>query len=216
MTNEQCFFILKDGTKQEITNISPYPDTFIMSDDDVIKHLPNAIAIEHTHPDNSPYLSKADQQSMNNLGLPWLLHGHKYRPIPNLIGRTFKHGDIDCYTLMRDFYMLAGIDLPDFERADDWWLTDADLYLKNLESIGFYKVDKPQPGDVAIVCLGCQTANHAAIFLDDGTILHHLPNRLSKRDLYGEFYKKYTHSIWRHEQWQPSAYTAISSNLELD
>lgn len=216
MSNEQCFFILKDGTKQPIKNISTHPETFQMSDDDVIKYLPNAVAIEHTHPDESPYLSKADQIMMNNIGLPWLLHGNKYRPLHNLIGRTFKHGTTDCFTLMRDFYMLAGIELTNYERRDDWWLTDDDLYLNNLEGAGFYKVDQPQSGDVAIICLGCQTPNHAAMFLDDGRVLHHLPNRLSKRDIYGGYYVKYTHSIWRHKSWQQSAYTAISANLAID
>lgn len=215
MSNEQCFFILKDGTKQEIRNISPHPETFLMSNDDVIKYLPDAVAVEHTHPDESPWLSKCDQQCMNNLGLPWLLHGNEYRPIPNLIGRTFEHGSVDCFTLMRDFYMLAGIEIFNYDRDDDWWLTSQNLYIDNLESAGFYKVDQPQAGDVAIICLGCQTPNHAAMLLDDGQVIHHLPNRLSKRDIYGGYYVKYTHSIWRHKKWLPSAYTAISANLDI-
>lgn len=215
MSSEQCFFILKDGTKKEITNISPHPDTFLMPDDDIIKYLPNAVAVEHTHPDGNPYLSQCDQVCMNWLGLPWLLHGKTYRPLHNLLGRNFKHGVTDCFTLMRDFYMLAGIELTNYTRKDDWWLTEQNLYLDNLEDAGFCKVDTPQPGDVAIICLGCQTPNHAALFLDNGQILHHLPNRLSKRDIYGGYWVKYTHSIWRHKEWQSSAYTAISANLDI-
>ncbi|EKH97818.1 hypothetical protein EC5905_1492, partial [Escherichia coli 5905] len=37
----------------------------------------------------------------------------------------------DCYTLFRDACHLAGIDMPDFEREDDWWRNGQNLYLDN-------------------------------------------------------------------------------------
>ncbi|EIN27790.1 hypothetical protein ECFDA504_1361, partial [Escherichia coli FDA504] len=42
----------------------------------------------------------------------------------------------DCYTLFRDAYHLAGIDMPDFEREDDWWRNGQNLYLDNMEATG--------------------------------------------------------------------------------
>jgi cell wall-associated NlpC family hydrolase len=40
--------------------------------------------------------------------------------------------------------------------------------------------------------------NHAAIYLGDGMMLHHLHSRLSSRDIYGGYWQEVTRSIWRH------------------
>lgn len=76
-----------------------------------------------------------------NSGLPWLLvcdeKIHRYEPVPPLLGRQFVHGVTDCYSLFRDAYHLTGINLPDFERHDDWWRHGEELYLDNMESNGF-------------------------------------------------------------------------------
>ena len=114
--------------------------------------------------------------------------------------------------------MLAGIDLPDYEREDDWWHNGQNLYLDLLPQNGFERVDAEdlQEGDVILVCLGSETPNHAAVYIGDQYILHHCPDRLSKRDSYGGFWRNYTHSIWRHNQWRKSGYTAISNNLAIN
>jgi proteasome lid subunit RPN8/RPN11 len=89
-------------------------------------------------------------------GLPWWLASdgkiRKYRPVPLLLGRKFEHGIMDCYTLFRDAYHLCGIDLPDFERTNGWWLRGENLYLNNMPRNGFYQVSPAgaQPGDVII------------------------------------------------------------------
>jgi cell wall-associated NlpC family hydrolase len=71
-------------------------------------------------------VSGADRQ-MQVTGLSWWLASdgelRKYRPVPLLLGRKFEHGIMDCYTLFRDAY-LCGIDLPDFERTNGWWLRE--------------------------------------------------------------------------------------------
>ena len=36
-------------------------------------------------------------------------------------GGHLEHGVTDCYTLFRDAYHLAGIEMPDFARREDWW-----------------------------------------------------------------------------------------------
>ncbi len=60
----------------------------------------------------------------------------------------------DCYTLFRDAYHLAGIEMPDFHREDDWWRHGQNLYLDNLEATGLYQVplSAAQPGDVLLCC----------------------------------------------------------------
>lgn len=126
---------------------------------------------------------------------------HIFPKIQPLVGREFVHGETDCYTLFRDFYFLAGADLPNFHRADDWWQTGQDLYLANMAKHGFSRVssdDILQIGDVILMQVGADVANHAAIYLGDQTVLHHSPKRLSKRDLYDGYWLKHTHSIWRY------------------
>ncbi|EOA1244308.1 phage tail protein, partial [Escherichia coli] len=83
-------------------------------------------------------LSEADRRLQVQSDLPWWLvcRGtiYKYRCVPHLTGRRFEHGVTDCYTLFRDAYHLAGIEMPDFTREDDWWRNGQNLYLDNLEA----------------------------------------------------------------------------------
>ncbi|MDX1857721.1 NlpC/P60 family protein [Escherichia coli] len=102
----------------------------------------------------------------------------------------------DCYTLFRDAYHLAGIEMPDFHREDDWWRHGQNLYLDNLEATGLYQVplSSAQPGDVLLCCFGSSVPNHAAIYCGDGELLHHIPEQLSKRERYTDKWQRRTHS----------------------
>ncbi|WP_126677200.1 C40 family peptidase, partial [Escherichia coli] len=151
--------------------------------------------------------------------LPWWLvcRGaiHKFRCVPHLTGRRFEHGVTDCYTLFRDAYHLAGIEMPDFHRGDDWWRHGQNLYLDNLEATGLYQValSSAQPGDVLLCCFGSSVPNHAAIYCGDGELLHHIPEQLSKRERYTDKWQRRTHSLWRHRAWRASAFTGIYNDL---
>ncbi len=127
-------------------------------------------------------------------GLPGTIH--KFRCVPHLTGRRFEHGVTDCYTLFRDAYHLAGIEMPDFHRGDDWWRHGQNLYLDNLEATGLYQVplSSAQPGDVLLCCFGSSVPNHAAIYCGDGELLHHIPEQLSKRERYTDKWQRRTHS----------------------
>ena len=223
--NECCGFVIDNKIYMPCTNISPTPtETFEISPDDWIQAetIGEITAIVHSHPNGLPILSEADQIYQQQTAVDWWLvcdnQIHKFRCIKPLLGREFEHGKTDCLTIVRDAYMLAGIDLPDYERQDDWWHNGQNLYLDLLPKNGFERVDAEnlQEGDVILVCLGSETPNHAAVYIGNQYILHHCPDRLSKRDLYGGFWRNYTHSIWRHTQWQKSGYTAISNNLAIN
>jgi proteasome lid subunit RPN8/RPN11 len=219
---ECCGFVIDNKSYLPCNNISPTPtETFEISSDDWIKaeQKGEITAIVHSHPDGLPILSEADQFYQQQTGLDWWLvcdnKIHKFRYIKPLLGREFKHGEIDCLTLVRDAYMLTGINLPNYERQDDWWHNGQNLYLELLPKNEFEQVKDIQEGDVILVCLGSTTPNHAAIYIGNQFILHHCPNRLSKRDLYDGFWLKYTHSIWRHKKWQSFAFTAILNNMAI-
>ena len=121
--------------------------------------------------------------------------------IPLLVGREFMHGIRDCYSLVRDVYRLGkaglavqSIDWPlepillaDFPRNDSWWgdakTLNQTLYEDNFAAQGFKRITREdaRAGDAFLLKMKSQTPNHAGVLLADGTILHHLPMRLSGR-----------------------------------
>lgn len=209
--NEVCALIIDDERVYRCANVHPEPGKhFRISDSDWLtaEEEGEVTAVFHSHPMNLPALSGADRRAQAISDLPWWLacggRIMKYNPVPFLLGRRYEHGVMDCYTLFRDAYHLCGVDLPDFERANGWWLRGENLYLKNMPINGFYQIspDKAQPGDVIIR----QPFNgadpcHAMILLEDNTVLHHdHAGHLSRREPMRPAYVKQMHSIWRYEQ----------------
>ncbi|CAM3938107.1 C40 family peptidase [Xenorhabdus thuongxuanensis] len=221
---ESCGLVIHNETGEHYipcTNQSPEPENhfFIAFEDFVLaSQQGEVIAVVHSHPDGVPYLSAADRVHQLKTQLPWWLvcegEIQKFQCVPPLLGREFVHGSTDCYGVFRDAYHLAGYDLPDFERQDNWWRQDKELYLNNLAGQGFRQVKRDiRPGDIILCCYASSRANHAAIYLGGQMILHHIPNQLSKREVYNERWQRFTHSIWRYQHWQPSAFTGIYNDL---
>lgn len=209
--DEVCGLIVGNESLVRCRNIHPDPSRhFRISDDDWLETeaAGEITAVFHSHPEQKLVLSGADRTGQLATGIDWWLASggklRKFRPVEHLLGRTFKHGVMDCYTLFRDAYHLCGIDLPDFERTNGWWLRGENLYLKNMPANRFYPIEMQdiQPGDVFIRRAFPETDPcHAMIYLGDNTILHHEnTGRLSRREPLRPAYLRLTHSIWRHEQ----------------
>lgn len=221
---EACGFVVATPQGQQFMpcknrSVSPC-DYFDISPDDYLLACSagEVVALVHSHATGDRYLSAGDRQWQVKSHFPWwLVHDgrvYPYRCVPHLLGRTFQHGIMDCYSLFQDAYHLAGIDMPDFTREDNWWRQGKNLYLDNMVNTGFYPVKgEIQKGDIILFCYGCSVANHAAIYCGEQMILHHLPNQLSKREVYSERWQRFTHSIWRHNAWQPSSFTGICNDL---
>lgn len=169
------------------------------------------IGVIHSHPGQTGDPSLLDRSSHAASGLQWWIIGLLddgtvdvcHMPAVGqmqLTGRSFVHGVTDCYTLIRDWYRQErGIDLPDFERADDWWLKGLDLYIAGFPQAGFTAVDEaPAAGDVLLMNIGASVCNHAAVFIGGDKILHHLHGRLSSYDLYSGFYRDRTRHVLRY------------------
>lgn len=222
--DEVCGLIIDGNTLVRCRNIHPDPAMhFRISDDDWLsaEAAGEITAVFHSHPIQKLALSGADRQAQLATGIEWWLASggelRKFRPVPHLLGRTFNHGVMDCYTLFRDAYHLCGIDLPDFERTNGWWLRGENLYLKNMAANGFHEVSMSdiQPGDVIIRLAFAETDPcHAMIYLGDNTILHHETHgRLSRREVLRPAYLRLTHSVWRHEQCSSLDLRAISDDI---
>jgi proteasome lid subunit RPN8/RPN11 len=122
-----------------------------------------------------------------------------------LLGRPFVHGHLDCYALFRDFYKREPelkIDLPDFERPDDWWHKGGNLYMDNFKKAGFRMVDSIQKYDGILMQIFSPVPNHIAVYLGDGLMMHHVQDRISQIVPYVidmGFYPKHTVGLFRHE-----------------
>lgn len=183
--------------------------------------------IVHSHPDEGARASEADLVSCENSQLPWhIIAVHQdageTEPVvvdvnsfkPNgyeapLIGREFSYGILDCYTLIQDWFARErGVVLPRIDSDDDgWWDRGEDLYMKNFKAFGFNQIganDELEVGDVILMKVRAAGSpviidtNHAAIYLGDTRILHHLYGRLSSRDVYGGYWREITQLVVRY------------------
>lgn len=174
------------------------------------------IKIIHSHCNELPNPSQADLVGCEKSGLPWVIVSwptkqvYEFKPggyEAPLIGREFVHGVVDCYTLVRDYYRLKlGIDLPDFDRQDDWWNKGENLYLENFGKAGFEAIPAEElaENDVILMQRRSPVPNHAAIYIGGQKILHHVEGRLSGEDVYGDsrfggYWRKCTWSVIRHK-----------------
>ena len=99
----------------------------------------------------------------------------------------------NCYSLIKDWYkQILNIDIPDFERDDNWWNTGQNLYIDNFEKAGFVDTDKLEYGVVIFMKIRSSVPNHAAIYIGEDLIIHHLAGRLSCREVYRDVYRNTT------------------------
>lgn len=177
-------------------------DHFIIdpSDYEAAEDVGEVVGVFHSHCNAPPEPSEADRVSCEASGLEWHIIGiptgrwHSFRPSgyqAPLVGRQFQHGVLDCYALIRDWYKRErGIELMDFDRTDRWWHKGQNLYLDNFGKAGFVATDELHVGAVLLMQVQAPVPNHAAIYLGDDTILHHMHGRLSSRDVFGGYFKK--------------------------
>ena len=123
----------------------------------------------------------------------------------HLQGIPFSHGQDDCFNIIRRFFFdNFGIEIRNYARPDDWWEHGFNFYVDNLEKEGFEIVqnDSPRnlrPADVFLIAIRSPVANHSAIHLGNGQILHHFYNRLSEVSPYRGVWRNNTMAVVRHK-----------------
>ena len=117
----------------------------------------------------------------------------------SLVGRQWLYGKFDCYTIVRDYYKLLGIIMPDYERPKDLITSDS-IFLDQAKNCNFKQIDfeERSKDDVLIMKLGTKNPMHAAIFLGDNTILHQKYESLSCTENYSVYYRRSTKAVFRY------------------
>jgi cell wall-associated NlpC family hydrolase len=167
-------------------------------------------AIVHSHTTDHPQPSKSDMEEQITLRVPWgivVVHKKsKYSriywwgdelPKQPLVGRPFVYGAQDCYTLTRDFYWNEfDYKLPNVPREWAWWWKGQDVFVDEIPHDDLKLVEDLKVGDMLYFAIRADVANHCGVYLGSGLILHHLVDRLSRREPLGPWQKNLTH-IWR-------------------
>ncbi len=219
--NEACGFIIKKESSSKaflrlcVNEAEKPTQEFKVSPKEylAVKKEGKIVAIFHSHPNFSAHPSDADKRVSENLDLPSYICSYPhpeicvYEPngyVPPMVGRVFSFGINDCYTLVRDYFKQElNLMLADYEREDYFWERGEDLYLDNFAKEGFKEVDDGltnlKKHDLLLCCIESTLPNHAAIYLGDGNILHHINNRLSSKQPLSYQWVKYVHSVIRHK-----------------
>lgn len=115
------------------------------------------------------------------------------------MGRQWEYGKQDCFSLLRDYYQLLGIEIPDFPRPESLERTES-IFLKHAKAVGFERVpfEDRRPHDVLIMKLGTKTPMHAAIYVGRDRILHQRMNGISAVEPLRQYYWQRTAAVYRH------------------
>jgi cell wall-associated NlpC family hydrolase len=189
--------IVADGQFHPLENISVSPEHEIgLSEEDLLR-VATADVFFHSHPDGIGSPTAHDMIYQQQLGIPFVV---MVLPDPDvfafgdlamapLLGRGFRHGVHDCFSLMRDWYKMRNVVVPDQPRDWSWWSKGQNLYLDNLETAGFQRIDPmkaTQEGDVLLFSFNFKVPMHGGLVLPGGLMLHHAsgakavdPTRLS-------------------------------------
>lgn len=187
---EAAWAITKAGIRR-LRNQAGDPENFV-----VIGARETAAAVKagflgfvHSHTNGKHYPSKADMEGQVASGVPWGIvltdgvgasmirwwGGTTAEQVESLTDRTFCHGATDCYSAVRDYYLVTyGILLPEYPRGWEWWLEPGqDLIREGFAAAGFSPItDSPRPGDLWFANLRCERMNHCGVLLENGLTYH--------------------------------------------
>jgi len=155
--------------------------------------------------------SARDMQGQRDTNVPWGIVSTEGEDISEpvwlgvapapLRGRHFVHGIWDCYSIVRDYYLMErDITLPDYPRNINWWGSDGqgideNFYMDKYAEAGFEVVtdhSTVKKDDVVLMQIRAEVTNHAAVYLGDNKILHHCFGMLSCEDNYNRWGKYVT------------------------
>jgi proteasome lid subunit RPN8/RPN11 len=179
--------IVERGAYVRLDNRSTTPGEDVKLSDEELVRVAQAEVFFHSHPDAPGVPSEHDMVYQKQLGVPFVVMclpiydcfawGDTLARAP-IMGRGFRHGVHDCYSLVRDWYREAGIvDLDEWPRGWEWWTrAGQNLYRDNFEATGFQQIpvsEATQRGDGLLFAFNYKVPMHAALVVDKDLLLHH-------------------------------------------
>lgn len=187
---EEAAGIVVSGEYQRLDNLSVTPTKDVALDDEALLRVAQAEVFFHSHPDGIGCPSESDMTYQQQLAIPfvvmcWPLYdvfwwGDQLKPA-SLLGRGFRHGVHDCYSLLRDYYAtVRGQPLIDQARDWNWWDNrnpkQRDLYRDYFDAAGFVKIpvsEATEPGDGLMMQFNYAVPMHGMVVWDKDMLLHH-------------------------------------------
>lgn len=216
---EACGLIVETGTGQRFIpcrNVAENPaDTFTLSPDDYLaaSELGEIIMVIHSHPDVVQLVpSEMDRIQCDYSGVEWGIMSWpdgdfctlSPRGDRELAGRRWVLGHADCWSLIMDYYRMEhGIIVKNYSVDREWWVDGKEnLYDANWQTEGFVEIDARdmQPGDMIMMRVQAPVTNHAAVYLGDNIMVHHMFGNLSARVPYGKYYRDRTVRVVRRKE----------------
>ncbi|MFS7382226.1 C40 family peptidase [Rahnella inusitata] len=217
--NEACGLIVETGTGQRFIpcrNIAEnMAETFTLSPDDYLAatEVGDVIMVIHSHPDVVQLVpSEMDRVQCDHSCVEWGIMSWpdgdfctlSPRGDRELAGRRWVLGHADCWSLIMDYYRMEhGIAVNNYSVDREWWIDGKEnLYDDNWLAEGFVEVDASsmQPGDMIMMRVQAPVTNHAAIYLGDNIMVHHMFGNLSARVPYGKYYRDRTVRVVRRKE----------------
>lgn len=214
---QEAVWLITEAGCRQVENIHEDPENyFSLSQADTRKALAQGLlAVVHSHPSNVAAPSASDMQGQINTAVPWGIVGTDGVTAGRivwwgtasvrapLVGRRFRHGIADCYSLVRDYYAEEkGVDLPEFPRDWGWWNKGENLLMDGFPVAGFVPIDvsEARPGDVWLAQIGSPVPCHCGVLLEDELTLHQVcstnpvdDSRLSVREPLFRYQRYITH-----------------------
>ena len=118
----------------------------------------------------------------------------------SLVGRQWEYGSQDCYGLIKDYFKLLGVQLPEYERPKNLE-TCQSIFLDQMPKKGFKQIELNYrlPNDVLIMRLGTKTPMHGAILLPNEMILHQKLKSLSCVEPLRSYYVESVEAVFRYD-----------------
>lgn len=128
----------------------------------------------------------------------------------HLLNLPYDDGDADCYGLGRRFYQdNYQIELPNYARSSSFFADGIDLVTPFIQEQDFQVVDCApsclEVGDGLLMCVpGRQwpmgITNHIAVFVGNGTFIHHLYQKPSCEDYMDAAWSRRIMAVLRHPE----------------
>lgn len=213
-TAEACGLVLDTGRVYPCRNLAADPLTQFRIDPvdyAAAERLGGVVGVWHSHPDATADPSLVDLAMCERTALPWHIVSHPggdYRYVePSgwrapYLARPYCYGVFDCWELVRDWYAAErgqALGRSPAAALDGWWERGENVLERDAARFGFARVSgPPQRGDIIMMQIRASVANHVALWLGDGAILHHLRDRQSETHLFGGYWERCAVGVWRH------------------